>query len=96
VNELDLTIGALMFILGWYGLSKLVGRLSRGLQSSRLVWCSRVKTFSLVKIAPGRGNGGAPGKVHACLLWPEFQDCDRRCIRINPVRFKRRANASRY
>ena len=95
MNDLDLTIGALVFMLGWHGLSKIVAHLSRRLQQSRVVWCARIKTLSLVETEPERAQNRAQPTVRRCLLWPEYHDCDQRCVRTKPLRFSRRNNASK-
>jgi hypothetical protein len=83
MNELTITIGALMFIFGWYGLSKLVGWLARRWEHSRIVWCAPMKTFSIVDVSTRKG--GANGEVRRCLLWPEQHDCAQRCIHARPL-----------
>jgi len=81
VDNPTITIGAILFVFGWYGLSKVVGRLSRGLQQSRLVWCSRNRTFSLVETEPTQAAAETKPAVRQCLLWPEFHDCNQSCLR---------------
>jgi hypothetical protein len=93
VDNLTITIGAIWFVFGWYGLSKVVGRLSRGLQQSRVVWCSRGKTFSLVETEPAQAAEETKPVLRHCLLWPEFHDCNQSCLRSKPNRFFRRATA---
>lgn len=78
MNELTFTIGALMFIFGWYGLSKLVGWLARRLEHSRIVWCASMKSFSIVDVSSARQ--GRDTTVRQCLLWPENKECAQRCI----------------
>ena len=95
MNELTLTIGALLFIFGWYGLSKIVGRWSRRLEKLRVVWCGQLKTFSLVETKPAPDDTGNNPEVRRCLLWPEYHDCDQRCIRSKPLRLLRRKTADR-
>ncbi len=94
MDSLTITIGAILFVFGWYGLSKVVGRLTRGLQQSRVVWCSRGKTFSLVETEPTQAAEEAEPAVRHCLLWPEFQDCHRSCLRSKPIGFLRRTSAN--
>ena len=93
MNELTLTIGALLFVAGWYGLSQIVGRLSRKLQKWRVVWCARIETVSFVETKPAPDDAGNNCEVLRCLLWPELQDCDRRCIRSRPFPLLRRKTA---
>jgi hypothetical protein len=90
MNEQTLIIGALLFVLGWYGLSQVVGRLSRKLQKWRVVWCARMKTVSFVETKPAPDDNGNNLEVGRCLLWPESHDCDQRCIRSKPFPFLRR------
>ena len=89
MNELTLTIGALLFIFGWYGLSQIVGRWSRKLQKWRVVWCARMETVSFVETKPAPNDTGNNPEVDRCLLWPELHDCDQHCIRANPLPFSR-------
>lgn len=84
MDNLNITIGAILFILGWFGLSKVVGRLSRGLQKSRLVWCSRAKSFSLIETAASQSGGAANLEIRRCLLWPEHHNCNQSCVRSKP------------
>lgn len=78
-------IGTILFVFGWYGLSKVVGRLTRGMQQCRVVWCSRGKTFSLVETEPTRAAEETDPVVRRCLLWPEFDNCSQSCIRSKPL-----------
>jgi hypothetical protein len=95
MNDFTLTIGALLFIFGWYGLSKIVGRWSRRTEKLRVVWCGRLKTFSLVETKPAPNDKGNDPEVDRCLLWPEFHDCDQRCIRSKPLLLLRHKTAGR-
>jgi hypothetical protein len=81
MDSLTITIGAILFVFGWYGLSKVVGRLTRGLQQSRVVWCPRCKTFSLVETEPTPAAEDTEPAVRHCLLWPEFHECNQNCLR---------------
>jgi hypothetical protein len=84
MDNLNITIGAIFFILGWYGLSKIVGRLTRGLQKSRLVWCSRAKTFSLIETAAPQSGTTTKLEIRRCLLWPEYHNCNQSCLHSKP------------
>ena len=93
MDSLTIIIGASLFVFGWYGLSKIVGRLTRGLQQSRVVWCSQGKTFSLVETEPTQATEDTEPTVRHCLLWPEFHDCNQSCLRSKPLGFLRRTSA---
>jgi hypothetical protein len=84
MDNLNITIGAILFILGWYGLSKIVGWMSRGLQKSRLVWCSRANTFSLIETAASQPGITTKPEICRCLLWPEHHNCDQSCLQSKP------------
>jgi hypothetical protein len=93
VDGLTIVIGTILFLFGWYGLSKVVGRLTRGLQQCRVVWCSRGKTFSLVETEPRQIAEETHTEVRRCLLWPEFHDCSQNCIQSKPLPWLRRKRA---
>jgi hypothetical protein len=97
MDNLTITIGAILFISGWYGLSKVVGRLSRGLQKFRLVWCSRAKTFSLIETTASQTGNAMKPEVRRCVIWPEFHNCGQTCIRSTafPWPHRKPANPSR-
>ena len=90
MDSLTIISGGILFVFGWYGLSKVVGRLSRGLQQSRVVWCARAKTFSLVETEPAKTAGETEPQIRRCLLWPEFHNCSQSCIRSKPLPWLRR------
>jgi hypothetical protein len=81
MNELTFAVGVILFLCGWYGMSKVAGRWLRRLQDSRVVWCAKMKTFSLVEPKIPSAKRGTGGEIGHCLLWPQYRDCDH-CIQV--------------
>jgi len=96
MNELTLTVGVILFLCGWYGMSKVAGRWLRRLQNSQVVWCAKVKTLSLIEPKFSSANRRTDREIGHCSLWPEYRDCDRRCIKLKtPGRSKQVAEPSK-
>ena len=72
----------ILFIVCGYGIVKLGGRFWRsGPRSSLLLWCARMKCLSVVDTESTNSETGQSKNVTHCLLWPELQGCDQRCIK---------------
>jgi hypothetical protein len=80
MNEMFVTMAAILFLFGWYGLIMIVAYFLAPTQKLRFVWCRETGSFSLVETLAAPGARGAPFITH-CLLWPEFESCKRRCVR---------------
>ena len=79
--DLGLFYVLILFVVGVYSVVRLRGRLLRSGAHSSLLWCSRMKCFSVVDTEVTKCETGQSKKVTDCLLWPELHDCDQRCIK---------------
>ena len=80
MNDLAMTIRSIAFLLGWYGVFLLLRRALMPLEKLRFVWCGEASGFSLVEPYPGEDKSEVP-TVKNCSRWPEYKDCEQRCIR---------------
>lgn len=79
--DFGLLYALILFIVGGYGVVKLIGWLRRSSPHSSVLWCARMKCFSVVDTEVTKSETGQSKKVVHCLLWPELHDCDQRCIK---------------
>jgi len=71
----------ILFIVCGDGVVKLGGWRRRAAPRSSVLWCARMKCLSVVDTETTRSETGQSEKVTHCLLWPELQGCDQRCIK---------------
>ena len=78
----DITVAGAVILLVciWCGVIRLAGRLRPPQWHASAVWCARMKCMSLIETAPPPGKEKNPPAICYCLFWPEFHDCDQRCI----------------
>ena len=79
--DLELTSALVLFIVGGYGVVKLAGWLWRSAPRSSVLWCARMKCFSVVDTEVTSAETAQSEKVTDCLLWPELRECDQRCVK---------------
>ena len=70
-----------LFIICGYGAAKLGVWAWRSRQRSLLLWCARMKCFSIVDTEATSAETGQSSNVTHCLLWPELKECDQRCVK---------------
>jgi hypothetical protein len=74
-------IATVVFVLIWYAMT-LIGRwLFKPYEKLKLVWCPEVRSFSFVETDPIPKADSSSVSVKRCLLWPEHEDCKRRCVK---------------
>ena len=86
--DYGLPYALILFIVCGYGGVKLGTWLRRLRPSSSVLWCARMKSFSVVDTEVRNSAAGQSETVTHCLLWPELKDCDQRCIasqKQNPI-----------
>jgi len=71
----------ILFIACGYGAVKLGVWFRRSGRQSSLLWCARMKCFSVVDTEISNSKTGQSKTVIHCLLWPELKDCDQRCVK---------------
>lgn len=71
----------ILFIVCGYGSVKLGGWFRRSRSQSSVLWCARMKCLSVVDTAVTKSETGQSETVTHCLLWPELQGCDQRCMK---------------
>ncbi len=77
---LAITGGAIVIILGWYGLVMLARHVFNAHLQSLLVWCPELRGVALVDSESIPGGGKNILVVRHCSLRPGFQSCDERCV----------------
>jgi hypothetical protein len=71
----------ILFVIGSYGVVKVCGWFRRSAPHSSLLWCARMKCLAVVDTEVTLSETDQSEKVTHCLLWPELQGCDQRCIK---------------
>jgi hypothetical protein len=80
MNDTAFAVAAILFLLSWYGVILVGRKLLRAYEKLQLVWCAEVGSFSFTETSPSL-KGDVSVAVKRCLLWPEFKDCDQRCVK---------------
>lgn len=71
----------ILLIVGGYGVVKLGLWFRRSGASSSLLWCARMRCFTIVDTEVNTSDTGQSKNVTRCLLWPELKNCDQRCVK---------------
>lgn len=71
----------ILFIVCGYGAAKLGVWFRRSGWHSSLLWCARMRCFSVVDTEVSNSETGRSETVSHCLLWPALKDCDQRCVK---------------
>ena len=71
----------ILFIICGYGAAKLGVWFHRAGQHSSLLWCARMRCFSIVDTEVISAETSQSANVTHCLLWPDLKECDQRCVK---------------
>lgn len=79
MNDVAVMAAVTIFVLTWYGLTRIGRKVFKRYEDMRMVWCPEIGSFSYIETA--RGKNGSPVSVKRCLLWPEYRQCKTRCVK---------------
>jgi hypothetical protein len=71
----------LLFIACGSAVAKLDGWFRRSAPHSSVRWCGKMMHLSVVDAGVTILETGQTKSLTRCVLWPELQDCNQRCIK---------------